>query len=193
MWGRRQRRAHERRGLGAALSRRRYSLFQHDLRRRRDIDYWLADIGYNLWRGAGYKVAPFIGYAEFRQDINGLGCRQIANPFSDCVPSISRSVLTIKEHDKWQALRLGAVADLAIAPRLTLMGEAAYLPYVDFTGLVTEALSVGVGGRYWSMWTTDGTVNFGGTGEIIAMRYAAEQAHFLVQGSYKFGGAPIPD
>jgi outer membrane protease len=182
-----------------------------------DIDYWLADIGYNLWRGGGYKVAPFIGYAEFRQDMNGLGCRQSANPFSDCGVPIPRSVIGIKEHDTWRALRLGAAADLVIAPRLTLTGEAAYLPYVDFTGLdnhvlrslvspqqgegtglqleamlsyaVTEALSVGVGGRYWSMWTTDGTVNFGGTGEIIAMRYAAEQAHFLVQGAYKFGGS----
>lgn len=152
--------------------------------------------------------------------MNGLGCRQLANPFSDCVPSISRCVLAIKEHDRWRTLRLGAAADFVIAPRLTLSGEAAYLPYVDFTGLdnhvlrslvspqegegtglqleamlsyaVTEALSVGVGGRYWSMWTTDGTVNFGGTGEIIAMRYAAEQAHFLVQGAYKFGGGSAP-
>jgi hypothetical protein len=37
------------------------------------------------------------------------------------------------------------------------------------------------------MWTTSGDTNFGGTGEIIPMRYAAEQAHLLVQGSYKFG------
>jgi hypothetical protein len=36
-------------------------------------------------------------------------------------------------------------------------------------------------------WTAHGEVNFGGTGEIIPMRYAAEQAHLLVQGSYKFG------
>jgi len=50
---------------------------------------------------------------------------------------------------------------------------------------VTEALSVGVGGRYWSMRTTSGDVNFGGV-EIVPMRYAAEQAHLLVQGSYKF-------
>jgi opacity protein-like surface antigen/outer membrane protease len=182
-----------------------------------DIDYWLADIGYNLWRGASYKVTPFIGYSEFRQDMTGLGCRQIANPFSDCSRTIPSSVRVITEDDKWQALRLGAAADMIIAPRLTLSGEAAYLPYVRFTGTddhllrslvspeegegvglqleatlsyaVTEALSVGVGGRYLSMWTTEGTVNFGGTGEIIAMRYAAEQAHLLVQGSYRFGAS----
>jgi hypothetical protein len=54
---------------------------------------------------------------------------------------------------------------------------------------LTQRFSLGVGGRYWSLWTTDGTVDFGGTGTIIAMRYAAEQAHLLVQGSYKFGGS----
>ena len=152
--------------------------------------------------------------------MDGLGCRQIANRFSDCVPAIPRNVLGIKEDDKWRALRLGAAADMVIAPRFTLSGEAAYLPHVIFTGTddhvlrslvspekgegvglqleaalsyaVTDALSVGVGGRYWSMWTTHGTVNFGGTGEIIAMRYAAEQAHLLVQGSYKVGAVSAP-
>jgi len=42
-------------------------------------------------------------------------------------------------------------------------------------------------GFYLGYWTTSGDVNFGGTGTIIPMRYAAEQAHLLVQGSYKFG------
>ena len=55
---------------------------------------------------------------------------------------------------------------------------------------VTDAFSLGIGGRYWSMWTTSGDVNFGGTGAIIPMRYAAEQAQLLVQGSYKFGFNP---
>jgi hypothetical protein len=40
------------------------------------------------------------------------------------------------------------------------------------------------------MWTTSGTVNFGGTGIIIPMRYAVEQAALLVQGSYKFSTEP---
>ena len=36
------------------------------------------------------------------------------------------------------------------------------------------------------MRTTSGNVNFGGEGVIVPMRYAVEQAHLLVQGSYKF-------
>ena len=61
------------------------------------------------------------------------------------------------------------------------------------TYAATERLSLGVGGRYWSMWTTSGNVNFGGTGEIVPMRYAAEQAHLLLEGSYRFDlGADVP-
>jgi hypothetical protein len=186
-----------------------------------DIKYWMVDVGYDVWRASSYKVAPFIGYSEFRQDMEGFGCRQIANPFSDCGRPIPRSDLGIKEDDKWRALRLGTAVEMELAQRITLSGEAAYLPYVKFTGFddhvlrkllspengegigvqleatlsyaLTDALSLGVGGRYWSMWTTEGTVNFGGTGEIVPMRYAAEQAHLLVQGSYKFGlGAAGP-
>ena len=177
------------------------------------IRYWTVDVGYNWRRGATYTVTPFVGYSQLRQDMKGLGCTQIANPFSDCNPPIPTSVLAITENDTWRSLRLGLAVDVALAPGLSLSGEAAYLPYVRFTGTdnhvlrallspesgdgvgvqveamlsyaVTEALSVGVGGRYWSMRTTSGDVNFGGV-EIVPMRYAAEQAHLLVQGSYKF-------
>ncbi len=150
----------------------------------------------------------------------GSGCEQIANPSSDCSSVIPTSVHVITEDDTWRSLRLGTAVDIALAPRLTLAGEAAYLPYVNFSGTddhvlrsllspedghgvgiqleatlsyaLTDALSIGVGGRYWSMWTTSGEVDFGGTGELVPMRYAAEQAHLLVQGSYKFGIAPSP-
>jgi opacity protein-like surface antigen len=184
------------------------------------INYAIVDVGYDWWRGPNYKIAPFVGYAIFKQVMDDFGCEQIANPNSDCVPAIPASVLGLTEDDTWQALRLGLAADVPLAPRLKLSGEAAYLAYVDFTGIdnhvvrslispeqghgigvqleailsyaLTDQLSLGVGGRYWSMWTTSGTVNFGGTGIIIPMRYAAEQAALLVQGSYEFGTAPEP-
>jgi len=183
-----------------------------------DIRYGFVDLGYAVWRGARHSVAPFVGYTQFKQDMTGLGCRQIANRFSDCDPPIAANVRGITEDDTWQALRLGVAIDVMLAPRISLAGDAAYLPYVKFKGTddhilrnlvspehgrgvgvqleatlsyaLTDAFSVGVGGRYWSMWTTSGDVNFGGTGTIIPMRYAAEQAHLLVQGSYKFGFNP---
>ncbi|WP_159079853.1 outer membrane beta-barrel protein [Methyloceanibacter sp. wino2] len=181
-----------------------------------DIRYGIVDVGYALWRGPTHSITPFVGYARFEQDMTGLGCRQIANRYSDCNPAFARSVRGITEDDTWQALRLGAAAEAQIAPRMSLTADAAYLPYVAFDGTddhilrnlvspedgdgigvqleatlsyaLTDAFSIGVGGRYWAMWTTQGTVNFGGTGTIIPMRYAAEQAQLLVQGSYRFGG-----
>jgi opacity protein-like surface antigen len=183
-----------------------------------DIRYAIVDVGYDWWRGAGYRVTPFIGYSYFEQDMEGLGCTQIANPNSDCVNSLPASVLAITENDRWDALRLGTAVEVVLLPRLGLKAEAAYLPYVDFTGTddhilralvspedgrgvgmqleamlsyaVTESLSLGVGGRYWSMWTTSGNVNFGGAGIIVPMRYAAEQAHLLIEGTYRFDLGP---
>jgi hypothetical protein len=52
---------------------------------------------------------------------------------------------------------------------------------------VTDQLSLGVGGRYWTMATTSGDTNFGGSGFIIPQKFAAEQAAVMLQGSYKFG------
>ena len=59
---------------------------------------------------------------------------------------------------------------------------------LTLTYAVTDQLSVGVGGRYWAMWTTSGDTNFANTGTIIPMRFAAEQAAVTIQASYKFGG-----
>ncbi len=182
-----------------------------------DIAYGIVDVGYAVWRGPSHSVTPFAGYAHFEQDMTGLGCSQIANPYSDCAPPFPGRVRGIEEDDTWEALRLGVAANVEVAERITLEGEAAYLPYVSFSGIddhilrnllspedgegtgvqleaavsyaLTDAFSVGVGGRYWAMWTTSGTVNFGGTGIIIPMRYASEQAQLFVQGSYKFGYA----
>ncbi len=185
-----------------------------------EINYATFDVGYDLWRGPLHRVAWFVGYSFLHQDMQAYGCTQIANPNSDCVPPIPTSILAITETDQWRAMRLGAVADLVLAPGLELTGEVAYLPYVSFEGAddhvlralyspesgdglgvqlegilsyaLTDWLSVGVGARYWSMWTTNGTVDFGGTGTIVPMRYAAEQAAVFVQGSYTFASPDWP-
>jgi opacity protein-like surface antigen len=178
------------------------------------ISYAIADVGYDWWRGSGYKIAPFIGFSWFEQHLKGYGCAQISNPNSDCGNPIATGVLVITEYDTWNALRLGTVVDLAIAPQLKLTVDAAYLPYVSFNGTdnhvlrtlvspedgsgtgaqieamlsyaVTDAFSLGIGGRYWSLWTNSAEVDFGGTGLIVPMRYNVEQAQLLLQGSYRF-------
>ncbi len=152
--------------------------------------------------------------------MTGLGCRQIANPNSDCSTPIPTSVKGITEDDVWRGLRLGAAVKLALSKRINFAGDFAYLPYVQFRGTddhvlrnlvspesgdgvgiqleatlsyaLTDAFSVGIGGRYWSMWTTSGSVNFGGSGSFVPMRYASEQAQLLVQANYAFGSGTQP-
>jgi len=178
------------------------------------IRYGAVDVGYDLWRDERFRVAPFVGYSILHQYMLGFGCTQLANPNSDCGTPIPTTVFAISEDDIWQSMRLGAVVDAQIVPGLTLTADAAYLPYVRFRGTddhvlrsllspeqgngtgaqlevtlayaVTDQLSIGVGGRYWAMWTSDGSVDFGGTGTIVPMRYSVEQAALLVQGSYTF-------
>jgi opacity protein-like surface antigen len=179
------------------------------------IRYGVIDVGYDVWRDARVRAAPFVGYSTFHQYMQGFGCIQLANPNSDCEPSIPTSAFVISEDDTWRAVRLGAVIDIQLVPGVTLTADAAWLPRVWIDGIddhilrslvsserahgtgaqlelilaynVTDRLSVGIGGRYWSMWTQDGAVDFGDVpGELVPMRFSVEQAALLVQGSYTF-------
>ena len=51
---------------------------------------------------------------------------------------------------------------------------------------LTEALSVGVGGRYWSMAVPSGLTNFFSENKFNVERFSTENAAVFVQGSYKF-------
>lgn len=103
---------------------------------------------------------------------------------SVCYPPSPANQLSITQADTWQALRVGVSADITIWDRLGINGEVAYLPYAQFSGLdthwqrlpvayfpqdgtgrglqteliltyrITDNLNLGVGGRYWAMWST---------------------------------------
>ncbi len=204
-----------------------------------DVSYATADVGYSWLRGADYKVGTFIGYNYLREKMNAFGCVQIAspsNPVAPCapgnptfqpIPPTGAAVIT--QRAQWQSLRLGVVGEYMLTDRLKLTGEAAYLPYVKFTGednhfggnsgilvtvfpqaghgagvqleallsyALTDQFSVGVGGRYWAMWTEQaqfcgynaGTPPCAPSGRA---RAATEQAGLLVQASYKFNAPSV--
>jgi opacity protein-like surface antigen len=183
-----------------------------------EIRYGVIDLGYDLWRDREVRVTPFVGYSQFHQYMRGYGCVQLANPNSDCGTPIPVSVFAIAEDDTWHALRLGIAADIQVAPGLTLTADAAYLPYVRINGVddhvlrtilspewangtgaqlelilayaITDQLKIGIGGRYWNMWTDSGTVDFGGGGNFVPMRFSVEQAALLFQGSLSFDSEP---
>jgi outer membrane autotransporter protein len=105
--------------------------------RSNGIKYGALDVGYDVFREAGYRVSPFVGYSIMSQSMKAYGCSQIGNPWSDCVGNmaIPTSQMTMTEDDTWQAVRVGAAADFALTPRLKLSVDAAYLPYVSFKGM----------------------------------------------------------
>ena len=152
-----------------------------------DIDYGTLDLGYDFFRGAGYKLGAFVGYNYYKENKSAYGCTQIANPLSDCAPAIPNSVLVITEDDTWNSLRTGVNGEIMITDHLKLGTDVAYLPYTKFDGtddhllraltfqelgsgtglqlesifsyMFTDQFSVGVGGRYWSMWTTKDAIS----------------------------------
>jgi hypothetical protein len=148
------------------------------------LKYGAADVGYNVFHNANYKVGPFVGYSYFHQTMNGIGCTQLTTPGSVCDPPDPPNQAIISQDDTWQALRVGASAIATVWDRLAINGDVAYLPYAQFSGLdthwqrepiafypqggtgrgiqtelsltyaLTDYLNVGVGGRYWAMWST---------------------------------------
>ena len=99
-----------------------------------NIDYATLDLGYDFFRGPGYKLGAFVGYNFYRENKSAYGCTQIANPLSDCVPAIPSSVLVITEDDTWQSLRVGVNGQVMITDQFKLGADVAYLPYVKFNG-----------------------------------------------------------
>ena len=53
---------------------------------------------------------------------------------------------------------------------------------------LTPRLSIGVGARYWAMWTTNGSYTLAGVTPPNSFRGAVEQAGAFLQAAYKFNG-----
>lgn len=122
----------------------------------------------------------------------------------------------ISEKDTWDSLRVGAAAEMTLADRWKLSGDLAYVPYTKFTGvdhhllfvpteifdesghghgvqaeaflsyLVTDQFSVGVGGRYWAMWTTSASEMVVGSASRNDTTFRTDRLGVTLQASYKF-------
>jgi opacity protein-like surface antigen len=186
------------------------------------LAYATFDAGYDVLRGHTYKVGGFVGYNYYRETKSAYGCTQIANPYSDCIPSLSNTTLIITEDGAWNSLRIGVNADVNLTDRLRLIADAAYLPYARYSGTdnhllrtdmpstispehgtgqgvqleavmsyaLANAWSVGVGGRYWAMWTTtDAFTNLFGTAcPCQTLPSRSERYGAFLQASYQING-----
>jgi opacity protein-like surface antigen len=109
------------------------------------IGYATFDAGYALLRGDGFKVGGFVGYNYYRENKSAYGCTQLAGAAAAiCVPSIGNTTLGITEDDKWHSVRVGLNGVITLLPGLKLTADAAYLPYVSFTGVDNHLLRTDV-------------------------------------------------
>jgi opacity protein-like surface antigen len=189
------------------------------------LNYWTADVGYDFLIGPDYKIGAFLGFNSYGQNTSTFGCVQIANPLFPCLaPGDNQIVGTQDTH--WDSWRIGVTGETKVFDRLKISADIAYLPSTSFVGrdnhllrltptwfdqegkgagvqietilsyLVTENLNVGIGARYWAMWTTDGTftcTGCGGAGTISAPddgKFSAERLGLFVQAGYKFSTVP---
>lgn len=179
-----------------------------------NLNYATIDGGFNFLHGPAYKVGAFVGYSHVHEQYSADNCHQIASPTAGiCTPAIS-GVAVITETDNWDSLRLGLSAETWLAPQWKLSADAAYLPYVKFSGVdnhwlralvidesghgqgvqleamlsyyITPQFSLGIGGRYWAMWTTTGSDAFNGVPIPRSDTYRYERYGVLVQAAYKF-------
>lgn len=177
------------------------------------LHYITGDVGYNVMRGRDHKVGVFVGYNRYETAMNAMGCNQLVATSSGVCsqPPIPPTTNGISQIDAWQSVRLGVSAEAKVWDRLKIAGDFAWLPYVKYDGLdihrvrniyfpisgtgqgvqaemiltymATEKFGIGVGARYWSMWSyyaaqTDVPSNIF---EVETNRYGV-----FLQASYKF-------
>jgi opacity protein-like surface antigen len=133
----------------------------------------------------------------------------------------------LTEDETWQSFRVGVSAVATIWDRFGISGDVAYLPYSQYSGLdshlfrvpitlfpqngsgrgvqteliltylVSENLKLGIGGRYWAMWTEGARQScHGDCGDGFTssppLPYTANTERFggFVQASYQFATQP---
>ena len=152
------------------------------------IGYGTIDAGYAFLRTPTAKLGVFAGYNYYAEDINAYGCQQLAGN-TVCASGFPANFLGIAQDGHYNAVRIGLNSQVMLTDRLRLTTDAAYLPWVDFTGQddhnarqlllpesgsigtgvmletsldykVSSAWSVGVGGRYWAYNLKGGSTTF---------------------------------
>ncbi|MDA9505928.1 hypothetical protein XI09_15070 [Bradyrhizobium sp. CCBAU 11386] len=181
--------------------------------------YYTADLGYDFLRGATYKVGGFTGWSYYGESSDSIGCVKIVNlpclaPGDNTnvgsqdtqwnAPRIGLSAETMLT-ERW---RLST--DVAYLPWTDFKGRDYHLLRnetmfdeqrgnggrgVQVEGVlsyfITRNFSVGVGGRYWAMWTNKRSnslcSSYGCVGEpTVLAKYSMERWGTFFQASYKF-------
>ncbi|MCP3397094.1 outer membrane beta-barrel protein [Bradyrhizobium sp. CCGB20] len=187
------------------------------------FSYYTGDAGYDFLRGADYKFGGFIGWSYYEQSSDSRGCVQIANPMTRCLPPGDARVVGSQNiqwnapriglsaetmlTEQW---RLST--DVAYLPWVDFKGRDNHLlrPTTTFAEqrgnggggvhiegvlsyFITKHFSVGVGARYWAMWTKKDSevtcTGCGGPGITTGTqfsKFSMERWGTFFQASYRF-------
>jgi hypothetical protein len=107
------------------------------------LTYASADFGYDVFRGADFRIGAFAGYHYFYQVENGYGCTQNAGNPVVCQPAIPTPYEVITQNNTWQSVRLGLEGSVKLGSRFTLSAEGAWLPYIHLNGYDDHWLRIG--------------------------------------------------
>ncbi|WP_157083563.1 outer membrane protein [Bradyrhizobium manausense] len=184
--------------------------------------YYTADAGYDFLRGANYKVGGFFGWAYYEQSSDTTGCVQIANPLATCLPPGDDRIVGSQNTqwnaprvglsaETMLTERWRLSTDVAYLPWTDFKGRDNHLlrPTTTFAEqrgnggggvqvegvlsyFITKNISVGVGGRYWAMWTkrtgSDTACSNRGCFDNLSgfAKYSMERWGTFFQASYRF-------
>ena len=101
------------------------------------LGYADIDVGYYALTNGWYKLGGFAGYHFLDERFNAFGCAQTASNPNICGPgpaAVSAANLVISDEGRWNSVRLGLAAELALPAGFSVRAEAAWLPYMNFNG-----------------------------------------------------------
>ena len=78
-------------------------------------------------------MGPFVGYNYYTQAIDTFGCTQVAGS-TPCSTAFPAALLGLTERDSFNSLRVGLSSEVMLTERLRLTADAAYVPWVSFSG-----------------------------------------------------------
>ncbi|MCK1734339.1 outer membrane beta-barrel protein [Bradyrhizobium sp. 138] len=187
--------------------------------------YYTADAGYDFLRSSTSKVGGFMGWSYYGHKSDTIGCVQIASLYAPCLAPGDKRIVGSQDTDwnalriglsaetilldRWRMS-----ADVAYLPWTDFQGRDNHLlrhftTFADQRGsggggvqveavlsyFITKNFSVGVGGRYWAMWTPNQRMQLSTQAEAghfpvthgpFPADYRMERWGTFLQGSYKY-------
>ena len=100
------------------------------------LRYGGLDVGYDVIKGPGGELGPYVGYRSYYESGPTFGCVQVATNNGICGAPFTEptTLLGLSETETWRGVAVGLNTRVPLGDRWKLEVDAAYLPYVNFQG-----------------------------------------------------------